>query len=136
MSFPWSRQARRRQRRSWIMWQNYFDAAFILPPKHAALFTMAAAFLSDNIGWECEQTDDDAIGIAAFDRLTTGQKQTAIFEVSRALLRPDVDPPRVTAALVATVDAIYRELLTLIELEMGDEGATTRRALLLDVMTE
>jgi len=34
------------------MWQRSFDTAFVLSPKHAAVFRETAANLSEIVGWE------------------------------------------------------------------------------------
>lgn len=100
------------------MWENYFDPPFILKPKHAALFKAMAGWLSSDVGWEPYDDDWDGIGVAVFDRLTQGQKQVAILTVSKALLDPNVEPPKVTAVLAGTVDSIYRHLESQIESEI------------------
>jgi hypothetical protein len=102
-----------------IMWQNLFDPPFVLPPKHAALFRIAAAVLSDTVGWT--PLEEDWEGTGHFDRLTQGQKQQAILKVAKALLDPAASAPEVTAAIAAAVDAIYNEIIVLVESEMGEE---------------
>ncbi len=122
------------------MWQK-FDEPFVLGPKQAAVFRDAAACLSDLVGWAESENDISDMGIAVFDNLSQGQKQVAILTVAKALLDPKVDPPTVTAALAATVDAIYCQLECLIEMETdrdeNDEaGETSIRQMLLDAVEE
>jgi hypothetical protein len=114
------------------MWQKLYDPPFVLPPKHAVLFCVAAAVLSDTVGWT--KLDEDWEGDGYFDRLTQGQKQQAILIVAKSLLDATVEPPDVTAAIAATVDAIYNELIVLVESEMGDSTAT--RQMILDALSE
>ena len=116
------------------MWQPLYDPLFVLPPKHAAAFRLAAGTFSDIVGWEAFEDDWDDIGVAVFDNLTQHQKQAAILIVAKALLDPDCEPPDVTAVLAGTVDAIYLQLESTIELEIGQE--TSVRQLILEVMEE
>ena len=116
------------------MWQPLYDAPFVLRPKHAAAFRLAAAMFSDCIGWEHWEDDWDATGIAVFDCLTQHQKQAAILIVAKALLDPECEPPDVTAVLAGTVDAIYIYLETSVELEIGHE--TEVRQMILEAMDE
>ena len=114
------------------MWENYFDEPFVLKPKHAAVFRVAAACLSDAVGWDADEFEEDysEMGIAVFDNLSRAQKQVAILTASKALLDPAVEPPTVTAALAGTVHAIYCELECLIELECDGEETSVRQMLL------
>ena len=115
------------------------DAEQSLPlsPSHAAVFRAAASVLSDGIGWPPEADLMGETGFTAFDRLTQGQKQAAILEVSRALLLPEAKRPRMTAALAATIAAIYSEYQGLIESEIEcSEGSTADRAMLLAALKE
>lgn len=105
-------------------------ATFVLRPKHAAVFKMAASILSDMVGWGGEDDDCSGIGAGVFDELSPGQKQASIFAVVRALLDPKEEPPEVTAVLAATVDTIYRALEVQIELELDDTTTTVRQAVL------
>ena len=118
------------------MWWKYGDPPFILSPKHAVVLRAAAARLSDNVGWEEWEDDWPGIGIVVFDNLSQGQKQTAILEAARALLDPSVEPPRVTAVLAGTVDAIYRELQASIETEISLAEDITVRSMVIDAMDE
>jgi|ERR1022692_3862146 hypothetical protein len=116
------------------MWQSLYDPPFVLPPKHAAVFRLAAGTFSDLVGWEKWEDDWDGIGIAVFDNLTQHQKQAAILTVAKALLDSACEPPAVTAVLAGTVDAIYFHLESSIELEMGHE--TTVRQMILEALDE
>ena len=124
------------------MWEN-FDEPFVLGPKHAAVFRDAASCLSDFVGWEEWQEESGDMGIAVFDNLSQSQKQVAILIVSKALLDPNVDPPTVTAALAATVDAIYCQVECLVEMECdrdddeaSEAGETSIRQMLLEAVAE
>ena len=116
------------------MWQSLYDPPFVLPPKHAAVFRLAAAMFSDFVGWERFEDDWAEMGIAVFDNLTQHQKQAAILIVAKALLDPACEPPAVTAVLAGTVDAIYIQLESSIELEMGH--STKVRQMILEAMDE
>lgn len=100
-----------------------------LPPAHAFLYRTAAGFLSSTLGWN-PNAAQDPIGVAAYDRLTVGQKQLTILEVSRALLDPNVEPPDVTGASCAVIDHIYHVLRYLVEVEIEDERTELREKLL------
>jgi hypothetical protein len=131
------REAREGLDREARMWWTYGDPPFVLPPKHAAVFRIAAGCLSDDVGWEdCQDDDWYGIDVVVFDHLTQGQKQAAILEVCRALLDPAVEPPRVTAVLAGTVDAIYRELESYIECEINFAEETDLRRAVLVAMEE
>jgi len=54
----------------------------------------------------------------SFQCSSQGQKQAAILTVARALLDPGVEPPRNTAALAASMVAIYTQLQAEIEIEI------------------
>ena len=116
------------------MWQPLYDPPFVLAPKHAAAFRIAAGTFSDFVGWEHWEDDWPGIGIAVFDNLTQHQKQASILMVAKALLDPACEPPDVTAVLAGTVDAIYVNLESLIELEIGHEARV--RQLVLEAMDE
>ena len=114
------------------------DAEQSLPlsPSHAAVFRAAASILSDGIGWAPEAELMGETGFTAFDRLTQGQKQAAILEVSRALLLPDAERLRMTAALASTIAAVYGEYQGLIESEIECGEGIAHRAMLLAALNE
>jgi hypothetical protein len=122
------------------MWWGELNDPFVLPPKHAAVFRVAAGDLSDSVGWETYENDWYGLGVTVFDKLSQGEKQAAILDVARALLDANAAPPEVTAVLAGTVDAVYRQLQASIEIEIdtGDEtgDATKIRGMLLDAMEE
>ncbi|GEM_PF-5882006 len=118
------------------MWDRFSEPPLVLSPKHAAVFRRAAADLSDCVGWQDWDDEWPGIGIAVFDSLSQGQKQAAIFVVSRALLDPDCEPPEITAVLAGTVDAIYRNLEAIIETEISLGEDSTARRMILDAMDE
>jgi hypothetical protein len=116
------------------MWDN-FDGPFVLKNRHAAIFRVAAASLSDHLGWS-DKYEGWETGNEVFDSLSLGQKQAAILLVVKALLDPAVEPPRVIAAVAATVDVIYREIEGLIDIELDFGEETNMRRRLLDAMDE
>jgi hypothetical protein len=59
----------------------------------------------------------------------------AILVVAKALLDATSEPPEITAALAATVSAIYDHLETAIYIEM-DTGETTVRKMILEALDE
>src|SRR5437899_2943087 len=113
------------------MWCMYGVPPFVLSPAHAAVFRIAAATLSDFVGWKQSEDDWPGAEVPVFDNLSQNQKQAAILAVARALLDPTLEPPKVTAALAGTVDAIYHQLETFIELEISFGEETAVRKLLL-----
>src|SRR5438876_926510 len=100
------------------MWHRFGQPDFVLAPAHARAFAVAAADLSDMVGTEQHEDDCWETGIAAFDRLTQGQKQVVLLEVSQALLDEHSKAPEVTSPLAAGVAAIYGHLRALIDVEM------------------
>lgn len=71
--------------------------------------TMFAAALGQAVFW-LRELPDDGWGIEAFDRLTLGQKLTALCTVGEALLKTDVAPPALTQSIDATVATVYKVL--------------------------
>jgi hypothetical protein len=117
------------------MWPSFSDSPYVLRPKHAAVFRAAAAWLSEKEGWLPYEDQPDDEG--AYDSMPQGAKQAAILTVSKALLDPDFEPPKLAAALEATVDAVYRQLESLIELEtIGDIEGNEFRTLVLEAIEE
>ena len=55
--------------------------------------------------------DDDEFGIPVFDRLTYGQKVSALSIVGKGLLLPDVSPIPLTAVLEGTIAVIFCHLI-------------------------
>jgi hypothetical protein len=109
------------------MWSN-LEPPFVLPPKHAAVFRYAAGVLSD-LAEDSEDDDSDRDG-DVFDKLSRGQKLVAILVVTRALLDGTSEPPEITAALAATVSAIYDHLEASINVEIDTPETTVRRMVL------
>src|SRR5262249_7301705 len=118
-----------------LMWAGIVGAPFTLREKHAAIFRAAAAYLSEGLGWDESDSDWEA-GIEVFDAMSLGQKQRAVLLVVKALLDPDVEPPRVVAAIAATVSAVYRAMGDLVEMEIRNGVRTETRQQLLDAMAE
>jgi hypothetical protein len=114
------------------MWSNSVGAPFILTPKHAAAFRVAAACFFEHAGVLEDAGEDDN----AFERLTQGQKQLAILLVVRALLDPESAPPEITAVLAGTVAAIYDCLQMMVAIEIAEGEETTFRRMLLDALDE
>jgi hypothetical protein len=81
--------------------------------------------LSDLVGWEDGEDQGWETGIAAFDRLAQGQKQVALLEVARTLLRGNARPPRIMAFFAAAVAAVYETLLELIVLDIETDNGRT-----------
>jgi hypothetical protein len=117
------------------MWPRYCDPPLFLSPAHAAVFRRSAASLSEFVGWQDGEDDwEDSEGV--FARLSQGQKQAAILQVSKALLDREFELQSVTAVMAATVDMIYQELQALLELEVSFGEETTVREMILRAMDE
>ena len=117
------------------MWAKLSEPETILPSKHARLFREAVWYLSDQIAWE----EGDALwveDVSVFDRLTQGQKQHVLLEVTRALLDERTKAPLVTAVRAAAVDQIYRTIENIIVSDIETDGSVTMRDRLLDAMDE
>jgi hypothetical protein len=115
------------------MWPRLDETPFVLPPKHAAVFRHAASEMSD-LTEDLEDDESDGGG-NVFDRLSRGQKQAAILTVAKALLDAASEPPEITAALAATVSAIYDQLEMAITVEI-EAGETTVRKMVLEAFDE
>jgi len=88
----------------------------------------AAAFkagLSDLVEDLAEWGDDQSTGVEAFDALSYGQRLALLVDLAGALLNPSVPPPSHTSANEATVHAVYRQLFTLIEVELDSNTPAT-----------
>ncbi len=117
------------------MWSNLNEPEMTLPAQHARLFCAAVGYLSDQIGWD-EQEDWWSEDISVFDRLTQGQKQSVLLEVTRALLDEHTEVSPVTAARAAAVAQVYQTMEELITADIESEGDSIMRVLLLDAMDE
>lgn len=117
------------------MWESRGRTPFVLKPKHAALFRVAAIMLSDEVGWD-ERDETSGVDVTIFDGLTQGQKQAAILIVSRALLDPEVKAPAVNAALAGTLVAVYVQLKACVEVEIDVGRQTFLRGLILEALDE
>jgi hypothetical protein len=81
------------------------------------------------------------LGVAAFDRLTTGQQLYLFDQVGRALLVEDAAPPPLLCSVDATVAALIQTIESNIRYELNFEDSHPGlfhhwRQLLLDVFTE
>ena len=118
------------------MWLSPEDGEIpTLRPAHAALFRIAAARLSDEVGWNPNATWRP-LDVPSFDRLTVGQKQSVLLAIAQALLDPDAEPPDVTAAVAATVDTVHNYLRFLVAEEIESRRSTKLRELLLQAMQQ
>jgi hypothetical protein len=117
------------------MWPRSFNPPLILSAAQAAVFRRSVASLSEFVGWQEGEDDwEDSDGV--FARLSQGQKQAAILQVSKALLDPNVELQLVSAVMAATVDMIYQELHALLETEISFEVETRVREMILRAMDE
>jgi hypothetical protein len=55
------------------MWQPLYEPPFVLSPKHAVVFGMAAGMLADIVGWEPWEVVWPGIGVTVFDDLSHHQ---------------------------------------------------------------
>ncbi|MGQ0628141.1 MAG: hypothetical protein ACT4PL_08595 [Phycisphaerales bacterium] len=88
----------------------------------------AAAFkagLSDLVEDLAEWGDDQSTGVEAFDALTYGQRLALLIDLADALLNPSVPPPPLTSEKEAAVHAVYRQLFTLVEVELDSDTPET-----------
>jgi hypothetical protein len=87
----------------------------------AAVFAESMRSLLDfaaTMGW-----DQYPVEIPAFDNLTSGQKVHALLTVAQGLLCEEVPKVQLTAALEATVAAVFYQLETMVTLELDDPEA-------------
>ena len=117
------------------MWSNLNEPEMTLPAQHARLFCAAVGYLSDQIGWD-EQEDWWSEDISVFDRLTQGQKQSVLLEVTRALLDEHTEAPPVTAARAAAVAQVYQTIEDMITADIETSGDMQTRVMLLEAMDE
>jgi hypothetical protein len=118
-----------------MMWSTLDEPEMTLPVKHARLFCEAVGYLSDQIGWD-EWEDGWPDDSSVFDRLTQGQKQSVLLEVTRALLDEHTEAPPVTATRAAAVDQVYQTIEDIITADIESDGDTETREMLLEAMDE
>ena len=82
------------------------------------------------LGSLLREDEDFGVGIQVFDRLSSGQKISALLLVTNALLRTDVPHPDLTALTEGTVAAVYRHLRNNVEAEIVLDFISWRRAIL------
>ena len=99
------------------MWNTSYGDR-VLAPAEAALFVEAVAYMRDMISVAIELDESHYVGVAAFDRLQPTQQLTALHLVSMALLKPEIDPPPLSATLEGTVYGVFKDLLSIIEVEI------------------
>lgn len=99
------------------MWNTSYGDR-VLTPAEAALFVEAVAYMRDMISVAVELDESHQVGVAAFDRLQPTQQLTALHVVSMALLKPEIAPPPLSATLEGTVYGVFRDLTSLIEVEI------------------
>lgn len=99
------------------MWNtSYGDRT--LTSAEAALFLEAVAYMRDMILVAVELEESHYVGVTAFDRLQPTQQLTALHLVTMALLTPEIEPPPLCATLEGTIYAVFKDLLSLIEVEI------------------
>jgi len=108
------------------MWRTS-EGERILQGAEALLFAEALWDLID----ETNLSDDNdyVLGIHSFDRLTYGQKISALSIVGKGLLQPVIPPIPLTSVLEATIAVIFQHLKYCIvaEIEEPQFGTTWRR---------
>ena len=102
------------------MWNTSYGDR-VLAPAEASLFVEASAYMRDMITAAVEMNESHCTGVAAFDRLQPTQQLTALHLVTMALLKPEIEPPPLSATLEGTVYAVFKDLLSLIALEVDYE---------------
>ncbi len=116
------------------MWQTSHGDR-VLQGDEAIVFMEAVAYLRDMITVAVETNEPYQTGVTIFDALQPTQQLAALHTVVTALFKPDVPAPDLNATLEATVYGVYRELLSLIEIEidstrLGDDAYEMRQGLI------
>ena len=99
------------------MWNTSYGDR-VLAPAEAALFVEAVAYMRDMISVAVEIQESHYVGVAAFDRLQPTQQLTALHLVTMALLKPEIPAPALSATLEGTVYGVFKDLLSIIEVEI------------------
>ena len=99
------------------MWNTSYGDR-VLAPAEAALFVEAVAYMRDMISVAVELQESHYVGVTAFDRLQPTQQLTALHLVTMALLKPEIPPPPLSATLEGTVYGVFKDLLSIIEVEI------------------
>lgn len=90
----------------------------VLMDGEAKVFLEAVGYLRDMITVAVDLNEPYVTGVTMFDSLQSTQQLMALHCVAIALIKPEVAPPELSATLEATAYAVYRELLSLIQLEV------------------
>ena len=99
------------------MWNTSYGDR-VLAPAEAALFREAVAYMRDMISVAVELDESHHVGVVAFDRLQPTQQLTALHLVTMALLKPEIAPPPLSATLEGTVYGVFKDLLSIVEVEI------------------
>jgi len=84
----------------------------VLKGAEAQIFATSAYIM---VRREREGDGTDRYGIPVFDALTSSQKIAMLHQVTRALLRPEVPMPELTAILEGTIAAVLQNVYLLLE---------------------
>ncbi len=82
-----------------------------------------------------DRTQPGTLGVKAFDSLTVEQQLYVFHEIGNAILRPDIPAPPLTAYREAAVEAVFRTLFLLLEIDV-DNKTTEIRSLTLSAYQE
>ncbi len=98
-----------------------------LAGEEGALVRKSVGYLRDMITASIDLDEPHSSEVGLFNKLQATQQLAILHEVAYALLAPATPIPTLTAVREATVYAIYRELISLIELEIElGSGPETR----------
>ncbi len=103
------------------MWNTSYGDR-VLTPDEAAIFLEAVAYMRDMLCVSVEINESHRVGVAAFDRLQPTQQLRALHIVTMALLKPEIPPPELSATLEGTIYGVFKDLLSLIEVEIDAYG--------------
>jgi hypothetical protein len=99
------------------MWStSYGDRT--LNKAEAAVYLEAVAYTRDMLCVSVDINESHHVGVASFDRLQPTQQLAALHAVTMALVNPDVPPPPLCATLEGTIYAVYKNLYSLVEVEI------------------
>ena len=97
----------------------------ILEGAEARIFAEALSKLVVELDLSKNDEDGYDLGIHAFDRLTFGEKISALYIIGNGLLRKDIPIVKLTAVLEAAIAAVFKNLLNDIIFEIDEPEIKT-----------
>lgn len=99
------------------MWSTSYGDR-ILNKAEAAVFLEAVAYTRDLLCVSIDINESLYLGVSSFDNLQPTQQLAALHMVAMALVKKEVPPPPLSANLEGTIYAVFKNLYSLVEVEI------------------